>query len=54
MCVEWTRHCIFIKCVCMCVHTTAYLWRTEDDFQELVLSFHPWDLGRNSGPQTWE
>lgn len=35
----------------MYAHATAYLWRTEDNLWELVLSFHL--VGSNSDSQAW-
>lgn len=33
-----------------CVHDTAYVWRSEDNFQEMVLSFH--HIGLKNQTQT--
>jgi hypothetical protein len=32
-------------CVCVCVCVCVYMWRSEDNFQESVLSFHPVKAG---------
>ena len=32
--------CIICLYVCSCTHTIAHLWRPEDNFVSLVLSFH--------------
>lgn len=34
--------CLYMKCLCMCVHVypIAHVWKSEDNFQKLVLSFH--------------
>lgn len=40
MCVYMFVWCIYVHVVCMCVYVCVHMWRSEDNPQELVPSFH--------------
>lgn len=42
--------------MCVCIHATVHMWRSEDTFQELVSFYHvgPWDNCIELGPSGLE